>query len=197
LAMGKDGYDCLAECHVLLDEETGPILRVCVENHFESVKILRGEKAQKRSKHRQPLLSRRSASLRSSFPSVTTRVAASDHCEGSGNTAGTDDSTIGTGKSPRESLHRAKSLGGSAMKKRLVKQKTVEELEKEFAHLSPTTDGRIVVVDGPEIIENLEDLRTIWEVKNNPTPLSDLTELEGDVGGWGDEDGGGDAVGVA
>jgi len=73
------------------------------------------------------------------------------------------------------------------MKKRLVKQKTVEELEKELAHLSPSTDGRIVVIDGPEVIEYLEDLRTIWEVKNNPTPLSDLTELDDDEGGWGDE----------
>ena len=48
-----------------------------------------------------------------------------------------------------------------------------------------------MVIDGPEVVEFLEDLRTIWEVKNNPTPLSDLTELEDDDGGWGDESGGG------
>ena len=71
-------YDVFADCEVLVDEETGPILRVCVENHFESVKILRGEKSQKRSKHRQPLLSRRSASLRSSLPPDTTPL---DHVD--------------------------------------------------------------------------------------------------------------------
>ena len=41
----------------------------------------------------------------------------------------------------------------------------------------------MVVIDGPEVVEYLEDLRTIWQVKNNPTPLSDLTELDGDDGG--------------
>jgi len=191
LAMGKDGYDVFADCEVLVDEETGPILRVCVENHFESVKILRGEKSQKRSKHRQPLLSRRSASLRSSLPPDTTPL---DHVDSG------EDIANAPSKRSRESVHRTKSLGGgNAMKKRLVKQKTVEELEKEkygcsandtddqLAHLSPSTDGRIVVIDGPEVIEYLEDLRTIWEVKNNPTPLSDLTELDDDEGGWGDE----------
>jgi len=185
LALGKDGYDCFANCSVLVDEETGPILRVCVENHFESIKIVRGEKTQRRSKHRQPLLPRRAASLRSSLPlqfSVDESV--------NGNLgAGTEDSASNSERK-LESLHRAKSLGGGT-KRRLVKQKTVEDMEKELAHLSPSTDGRIMVIDGPEVVEFLEDLRTIWEVKNNPTPLSDLTELEDDDGGWGDESGGG------
>ena len=69
-------YDCLANCVALVDEETGPILRVCVENHFESVKIIRGERSQKRSKHRQSLLSRRSASLRMSLPPMPTPSSA-------------------------------------------------------------------------------------------------------------------------
>lgn len=68
---------------------------------------------------------------------------------------------------------------------------SIAGLPSQLAHLSPSTDGRIVLIDGPEVIEYLEDLRTIWEVKNNPTPLSDLTEMEGDEGGWGDESGGG------
>jgi hypothetical protein len=61
-------------------------------------------------------------------------------------------------------------------------------MEIELAHMSPSVDGRIVVIDSPEVVEHLEDLRTVWQVKNNPTPLSDLAELEGDDGGWGDED---------
>ena len=62
----------------------------------------------------------------------------------------------------------------------------------QYAHLAPVTDGRIIVIDSPEVVEFLEDLRTIWEVKNNPTPLSDLTEMEGDEDGWCDENCSGD-----
>lgn len=195
LAMGKDGYDCLANCPVLVDEETGPILRVCVENHFESVKILRGEKTQKRSKHRQHLLSRRSATLRDSFDGSSLE-ASFDGSTDAPEEALSSENAVGK----RESCQRTKTQS-LASRRKLVKQKTVEELEKEkyglgpgvddnqLAHLSPSTDGRIVLIDGPEVIEYLEDLRTIWEVKNNPTPLSDLTEMEGDEGGWGDESG--------
>ena len=34
LANGKDGYDCLADAKVLIDEENGPTLTYALQNHF-------------------------------------------------------------------------------------------------------------------------------------------------------------------
>jgi hypothetical protein len=55
----------------------------------------------------------------------------------------------------------------------------------QIAHLAPVTDDRIIAIDGLDVVEYLEDRRTVWEVKNNPAPLDDVTEEEGDAGGWG------------
>ncbi len=35
LANGKDGYDCLAQAGVIVDEECAPSLTSCVQNHFK------------------------------------------------------------------------------------------------------------------------------------------------------------------
>ncbi|CAG0896917.1 unnamed protein product [Cyprideis torosa] len=41
LAKGKDGYDCLEECPVLVDGENSPPLQTAVMNHFEAVRMVR------------------------------------------------------------------------------------------------------------------------------------------------------------
>ncbi len=42
LARGKDGYDCLASCRVVVNDEDGPQLSSIVQNHFKSVQIVSG-----------------------------------------------------------------------------------------------------------------------------------------------------------
>ena len=55
LAQGKDGYPCLLNGKVLIDEENGPLLRFAVQNHFEAIKI-RKEKTIIASAHHQSLI---------------------------------------------------------------------------------------------------------------------------------------------
>ncbi len=40
LKEGKDGYQMLANCEALIDEEEGPLLFAIVENHFTNVKMI-------------------------------------------------------------------------------------------------------------------------------------------------------------
>eukprot|EP00111_Clytia_hemisphaerica_P020632 TCONS_00060812-protein len=54
LARGKDGFDVLKDCPVLVDAENGPVLLSIVENHFESIRIYKG-KRKSVSGHRQSI----------------------------------------------------------------------------------------------------------------------------------------------
>ncbi|XP_064639871.1 mannosylglucosyl-3-phosphoglycerate phosphatase-like isoform X2 [Lineus longissimus] len=42
LALGKDGYDCLKDSELLVDDEEGPLLSTIVQNHFDSVRVVQG-----------------------------------------------------------------------------------------------------------------------------------------------------------
>ncbi|CAL4176178.1 unnamed protein product, partial [Meganyctiphanes norvegica] len=57
---GKEGYDMLATCPIVQDEEQCPTLTTAVQNHFEAIKIKEG-KTKRKTSHRQNLvlLSRR------------------------------------------------------------------------------------------------------------------------------------------
>ncbi|XP_012556958.2 5'-nucleotidase [Hydra vulgaris] len=55
IASGKDGYDMLANCQVIVDEENGPVLTTIVENHFDSIRVLKGGK-KSISGHRQSIV---------------------------------------------------------------------------------------------------------------------------------------------
>ncbi|XP_067652872.1 mannosylglucosyl-3-phosphoglycerate phosphatase-like [Haliotis asinina] len=55
IASGKDGYDVLKNCEIVVSAEQCQSLSTTVNNHFDSVKIHRGEK-QCKSGHRQSLL---------------------------------------------------------------------------------------------------------------------------------------------
>ena len=55
LAQGKDGYPCLLDGNVLIDDENGPLLRFAVQNHFEAIKMRKGQ-TRKVSVHHQSLI---------------------------------------------------------------------------------------------------------------------------------------------
>ncbi|XP_048576403.1 mannosylglucosyl-3-phosphoglycerate phosphatase [Nematostella vectensis] len=82
IAKGKDGYDVLKEGKFLLDEESGPILPTIVENHFNSISIVKGAKLS-RSRHRQSIVMRlEGASLASLLDSERKHVKISPQVEG-------------------------------------------------------------------------------------------------------------------
>ena len=56
LAKGKDGYPCLLDGKVLIDEENGPLLRNAVQNHFDSIKMRKGQARKTRIHHHQSLI---------------------------------------------------------------------------------------------------------------------------------------------
>lgn len=58
LSRGKDGFDMLTSCKVLVDAENGPILMAIIENHFESIRIYTGRR-KSISGHRQSLTVKR------------------------------------------------------------------------------------------------------------------------------------------
>ena len=55
LALGKDGYDCLAKAKVLIDEEEGPQLSYAVQNHFQALAMREG-RTRRASVHHQSLV---------------------------------------------------------------------------------------------------------------------------------------------
>jgi len=55
LAAGKDGYDCLAACKQLVDEENGPTLAYAVQNHFRAIAMREG-RTRRSSVHHQSLV---------------------------------------------------------------------------------------------------------------------------------------------
>ena len=52
---GKDGYDCLTDAKVLVDEEEGPQLTYAVQNHFKALAMKEG-KTRRSSVHHQSLV---------------------------------------------------------------------------------------------------------------------------------------------
>ena len=55
LAHGTDGYPCLLDGKVFIDEENGPLLRFAVQNHFEAINMRKG-RTKKVSVHHQSLI---------------------------------------------------------------------------------------------------------------------------------------------
>lgn len=53
LAQGKDGYDVLKDCKILIPGDESPDLTTSILNHFESIRII---KSKKRTHHRQSLV---------------------------------------------------------------------------------------------------------------------------------------------
>jgi len=58
VAQGRDGYDCLVGCKMIVNEEDGPLLSTVVQNHFQSVSYLTGL-CKFKYHHHQSIISRR------------------------------------------------------------------------------------------------------------------------------------------
>jgi len=58
MAKGKDGYDCLVGCPMIVNEDDGPQLSTIVQNHFQSVSSLKGLHKRKYY-HHQSIIPRR------------------------------------------------------------------------------------------------------------------------------------------
>ena len=58
LAQGRDGYDCLVGCKMIVNEEDGPLLSTVVQNQFLTVRYLTGLCKFKYC-HHQSIISRR------------------------------------------------------------------------------------------------------------------------------------------
>ena len=58
VAKGKDGYDCLIGCPMIMNEDDGPQQSTIVQNHFQSVSALKGLHKRKYY-HHQSIIPRR------------------------------------------------------------------------------------------------------------------------------------------
>lgn len=123
LQQGRDGYDVLKECEVLLDDEASPELCTAVQNHFQAIKIFSGV-APSRTRHRQSLvcLSRRHSVVKMLEGSVP---PAASH-----------------------PLRRGVSLDSTTLSRRplLRRQTSLDDIERETCKLEPKIEGRILLL---------------------------------------------------
>lgn len=123
LAQGRDGYDVLKECEVLLTDEESPELCTAIQNHFESIKVLTGA-IRRHSRHRQSLvcLSRRHSIVKLY-----------------------EDSNLQIHRAP---LRRGASLDAAGKRNLFVamRQPSLDDIEHEQCKLEPKEDGRISVL---------------------------------------------------
>ncbi|XP_064466748.1 snake venom 5'-nucleotidase-like isoform X2 [Ornithodoros turicata] len=121
LAQGKDGYDVLKNCEVLMGEDESPELCTAIQNHFQAIKILTGA-SHPQTHHRQSLvcLSRRHSLVRLSGD-ITQRAQ----------------------------LKRGMSLDAAGRRSMFrQRQASLEDVEHEVAKMEPKVENRIVVLTG-------------------------------------------------
>lgn len=68
LASGKDGYDCLRDCKVLVPGDESPDLTTSILNHFEAINII---KSNRRTHHRQSIICLSRSSLKKLLETTT------------------------------------------------------------------------------------------------------------------------------
>lgn len=124
LANGKDGYDVLAKCKQLIDEENGPTLAYAVQNHFAALAMREG-RTRRASVHHQSLvtLSRKTSIVKQLTEDGSKHLPA--HIPE---------------KFQAEFSGRAK----------LAKQTTIGDLECTI--LNPTVEGRIRLLNPTELV---------------------------------------------
>lgn len=120
LAKGKDGYDMLADCPQLIDDENGPTLTYAVQNHFAALAMREG-RTRRSSVHHQSLvtMSRKTSIVRQL----------------------TED---GTHHIPAHMPEKFQSLDISGRPK-FGKQTTIVDLEQ--TNLKPQVEGRIKILN--------------------------------------------------
>jgi 5'-nucleotidase len=127
LGNGKDGYDVLANCKQLIDEENGPTLAYAVQNHFAALAMREG-KTRRSSVHHQSLvtLSRQTSLVRKL----------------------TEDGSHHLPAHMPEKFHHTAEIAGSGQAGKLCKQATIGDLEA--THLNPKVEGRIRLLNSKE-----------------------------------------------
>lgn len=134
MQQGRDGYDVLKNCDVLMSDEESPELRTAVQNHFESIKLVTGT-IRHRTRHRQSLvcLSRRHSVVKMF-----------------------EESTQQTSRAP---LRRGVSLDAVARRSLFqMQQSSIDKVEHDQCKLEPRVEKRIVILTD-EVRDQLEKER--------------------------------------
>jgi len=161
LHQGKDGYDVLKDCRVLVSEEECPELCTSIQNHFEAIKILTGSSPH-HTRHRQSLvaLSRRTSVVKMhEMGSSMTEIQVDAVVPSSTPPSSHPSSAKGSLKrgmsidTARKTLSAA-PFGGSRL--------SVDEIELTQCRLEPKVENRIVILT-KEILAQLEQQREQYE----------------------------------
>ena len=128
IAGGKDGYDCLLESEVLVNDEDGPQLSTVVQNHFQTVNHLNGLRKFKYY-HHQSIIYRSERKALSKQSKEATHGSPGDQ-----ETQSTDD------KSDGHSFWKKARMALSFARRRTIEE--AETKEREFA-LAPKVQQRI------------------------------------------------------
>lgn len=133
LHLGRDGYDVLKDCLVLVSEEDCPEIITSIQNHFESIKILTGNK-QSHTHHRQSLicLSRRASVVKMHEITTTHNDINASYVSGE--------------NVHRPLLKKGVSLDATARRNVLKRGSSLDSIEYEQCRLEPKVEGRITVM---------------------------------------------------
>lgn len=119
---GKDGYDVLKDCKVLVDEEDGPLLTTIIQNHFDSLKVVQGLDPAKRRRRRSSLILARRHSSLGNYNSL---ISLHD---------------MNRSLAVKSSLKRQENIRETGPLPDLI------DGETNYCHLMPANDGRIFIV---------------------------------------------------
>lgn len=119
LASGKDGYDMLKECKILVPGDESPDLTTSILNHFEAISIV---KSNRRTHHRQSIICLSRASLQKILESQNSTCSTTDDMESTfsfSSRSQKPDTTIASHASP---LMASNSVSGSLIGKSLPEE---------------------------------------------------------------------------
>lgn len=186
IASGKDGYDVLSKCEVLVNNDDCPNLTTSVQNHFKSVNIVRGV-TPCRSHHRQSLVSlhRRNTLLHMGLSHSTLDSSRCSTATVSSTElnmlpeSGLDVQSTPTHPDLVQSCFNDLTPEVRKRRRKLRRQVSVHEHELNCSRLAPEIDGRIIVLNDRSR-EALEHERVQYDVtaaiyesdESNPSCLS-------------------------
>lgn len=118
LYQGKDGYECLKDCKVLVSEEECPALCTTIQNHFSTIGLIKSH-AKKPSRHIQKYVS---ASKKAHVPKLHETSLTNDFVD----------------SLPKQSKNNNSNS--------LNDFNTYNELDLEFFRLEPKVENRIIII---------------------------------------------------
>jgi 5'-nucleotidase len=170
LKQGKDGYECLMDCPVLIDEENIPMLYNLVENHFKAINLLKTKTFEKFRSSLVPLVVvDKLVTKLSEDPSV---LSDTDGEERTGPSLWLQKLNFHSTAFLLTKVlsHKKKTL--TRMERVKIKQcdkyrNAINEYEEKAVQLAPKVEGRIICIQSKEHYEELlaEKARKIREGK--------------------------------